>query len=121
MTPEERFTRIENFMATVAEFHAKQAEIQARHDAEIEKNNAAIDKHNATIDKHNAAIQGLIAVARTLLDSHKQTGAEIDKLRAAQQATDEKLHILIRDRRSSHSRTESISHEFNELNEFKSV
>ena len=95
MTPEERFTRIENFLATVAEFHARQAEIQTRHDAEIERNNAAIDKHNAVIDKHNAAIRDLVVISRTLIDSHKRIEADIDKLREAQQATDEKLHILV--------------------------
>jgi hypothetical protein len=95
MTPEERFTRIENFLVTVAEFHARQAEIQTRHDAEIERNNAAIDKHNAVIDKHNAAIRDLVVISRTLIDSHKRIEADIDKLREAQQATDEKLHILV--------------------------
>ena len=88
MTPEERFTRIENFLATVAEFQSKQAEIQARHDAEI--------------DKHNTAIRDLIAISRTLIDSHKLTASEISQLRESiaelrdrQEATDEKLHILI--------------------------
>jgi hypothetical protein len=78
MTPEERFTKIENLLATVAEY---QAENQARRDAEI--------------DKHNAAIRDLVVVSRTLLDSHERIEAEIDKLREAQLATDEKLHILI--------------------------
>jgi len=95
MTPQERFTRIENILGTVAEFHARQAEIQARHDAEIERNHAAIDKHNAVIDKHNAAIRDLVVISRTLIDSHQRIEAEIDKLREAQLATDEKLHILI--------------------------
>jgi hypothetical protein len=102
MTPEERFTRIENILGTVAEFHARQAEIQARHDAEIErthaaidKHSAAIDKHSAVIDKHNAAIRDLVVISRTLIDSHERIEAEIDKLREAQLATDEKLHILI--------------------------
>jgi chromosome segregation ATPase len=92
MTPEERLTRIENLLATVVES-------QARHDSQIEK-------QNAVLDKHTAAIQDLIVISRTLLDSHQQTGEQIDKLRhaiaemgdkmrEAQQATDEKLHILI--------------------------
>jgi hypothetical protein len=102
MTPEERFTRIENLLATVAENQAMQAENQARRDAEIEKHNTVIDKlntvidkHNTVIDKHNAAIRDLIAISRTLIDSHQRIEAEIDKLRGAQLATDEKLHILI--------------------------
>ena len=88
MTPEERFTRIENFLTTVAEF-------QARHQTEIEKN--------------AAAIRDLVVISRTLIDSHKRTEGEIDKLhdsivelresiaelRNRQQDTDEKLHILV--------------------------
>lgn len=92
MTPEERLTRIENLLATVVESHA-------RHDGQIEK-------QNAVLDKHTAAIQDLIVISRTLLGSHQQTGEQIeklrhaiaemgDKMREAQQATDEKLHILV--------------------------
>jgi chromosome segregation ATPase len=95
MTPEERFTKIENLLATVAEYQAMQAENQARRDAEI-------DKHNAEIDKHNAALRDLVAISRTLIDSHKLTATEISqlresiaKLRDRQEATGEKLHILI--------------------------
>jgi hypothetical protein len=88
MTPEERFTRIENSLTTIAEF-------QARNETEIEKN--------------AAAIRDLVVISRTLIDSHKRTEAEIDKLhdsivelresiaelRNRQQDTDEKLHILV--------------------------
>jgi hypothetical protein len=92
MTPEERFTRIENSLNTVAEYQAMHAEAIARHDAEI--------------DKHNAAIRDLIVVSRTLVDSQKETTVQIQALasemrqsreaqREAQQATGEKLHILI--------------------------
>ena len=95
MTPEERFTKIENALNTTAGYLARQAETFARHDAENERQNAAIDKHNA-------AIRDLITVSRTVLDSQKETttqiqtlASEIGKLRDAQQATDEKLHILI--------------------------
>ena len=109
MTPEERFTKIENWLATVAQHQAMQAENQARRDAAIEKHNTIIDKQNAVIekqnaaiekqsaeiDKHNAAIRDLIVISRTLLNSHERIEAEIDKLREAQLATDEKLHILI--------------------------
>ena len=95
MTPEERFTRIENSLNTVAEYQARHAETLARHDAEIEK--------------QNAGIRDLIVVSRTVLDSQKETTIQIqaltsemrqlragvDQLREAQQATDEKFHILI--------------------------
>src|SRR5262249_14351989 len=45
MTPEERFTKIENLLATVAQCQAMQMENQARRDAEIDKHNAVIEKH----------------------------------------------------------------------------
>ena len=95
MTPDERFTRIENSLNTVAEYQARHAEALARHDEEIEK--------------QNAGIRDLIVVSRTVLDSQKETTVQIqaltsevrqlragiDELREAQLATDEKLHILI--------------------------
>jgi hypothetical protein len=88
MTPEERHTKIENAIHSLIE-------IQARHEMEI--------------DKQNAGIRDLIIVVRTLLDSQgeltaqqravtaqqKEVSAQIEKLREAQQATDEKLHALI--------------------------
>lgn len=78
MTPEERLDRIEKIM----------------------------EKQTAETDKVNEAARTLITVGRTCLDSivelrevhrqdHERAMAEIDKLREAQAATDEKLNILI--------------------------
>jgi hypothetical protein len=99
MTPEERFTRMENLLAAVIENQAK----------------------------HDAGIRDLIAVSRAVVDSQKQTTAQIDaltsdiselrgaiddlresqresqkefqagqqELREAQKATEDKLHALI--------------------------
>ena len=95
MTAEERFTKMENLLATVIENQAK----------------------------HDAGIRDLIAVSRTVVDSQKQTTARIDaltsdiselrgaiddlrqgqkdlqegqkELREAQKATEDKLHALI--------------------------
>jgi ABC-type transporter Mla subunit MlaD len=74
MTPEERFTKMENLLATVIENQAK----------------------------HDAGIRDLIAVSRTVVDSQKQTTAQIDaltsdisELREAQKATEDTLHALI--------------------------
>lgn len=74
MTPEERFTKIENLMAAVIESQAK----------------------------HEAGIRELIVVSRTLIDSQlaataqiSALAAEIDKLKDRQQATDDRLHALI--------------------------
>lgn len=64
------------------------------------------DRMDSEIEKHNEAIRGLIVVARTSLDSiqemreiqrqnHERLTGDIDRLREAQSATDEKLNILI--------------------------
>lgn len=85
MTPDERLNRIENMLQA-------NVEQQTRQEREI--------------DKHNEAIRSLIVVGRTCLDSikelretereaHTKLAADIDKLREAQSATDEKLNILI--------------------------
>ena len=78
VTPEERFDRIER----------------------------TLERTSSEIDKQNEGIRGLIAVARTCLDSlqemrdrherdHDRTLAEIEKLCEAQASTGEKLNILI--------------------------
>jgi hypothetical protein len=92
MTPEERFTKIENLLAFLTDR-------QVQNEAEI--------------DKHNAAIRDLIAVSRTLVNSQKETTTQIqaltsdiaqmreahkklgDELREAQKITEDKLHALI--------------------------
>ena len=74
MTPEERFTKIENLLQALTE-------TQAQHDTQIEK--------------QNAGIRDLIIVSRTFLESQKQTSAQIQELRQAQHATGEKLSTLI--------------------------
>ncbi|MBI2149436.1 MAG: hypothetical protein HYU27_02370 [Acidobacteria bacterium] len=81
MTPEERFTKIENAIQALTE-------TQARHETQIEK--------------QNAGIRDLIVVSRTLLDSQKevstqvqQVANQIQELRLAQKDTDERLNALI--------------------------
>lgn len=92
MTPEERFTKIENAIQALTE-------TQARHEIEIEK--------------QNAGIRDLITVSRVILESQKEvttqirelrdefrdtqrrTDAQIRELREAQKQTDEKLNALI--------------------------
>lgn len=88
MTPEERFTKIENLLAALTES-------QVRHDA-------IIDKQSAAIEKQHEGLQQLVLVSRTLIDSQLKVtaqisalSAEIDKLKDRQQATDDKLHALI--------------------------
>jgi hypothetical protein len=99
MTPEERFTTIENLLASVTE-------AQVRNEAQIEANNAAIEKQNA-------GIRDLVIVSRTLVEAQTkmtdaqtkateaqmQTTAQIEavsaELRETQKATEDKLHALI--------------------------
>jgi hypothetical protein len=102
MTPEERLIKIENLLRMGADY-------TARHEERLDRLDAQIEKQTQEIDKHNAAIRDLIAVSRTLLDSHgeivqsqKRASAQIEELvikirelRDAQQNTDQKLHILI--------------------------
>src|SRR3989442_14982216 len=89
MTPEERFTKIENAIQSLIETQAE---------------------HAAQIDKQNVGIRDLIVVSRTVLTSiqqmqtvqdkmieeirelHKHT---IEEIRELHKHTDEKLNILI--------------------------
>ena len=87
MTPEERLTKIENAIQSLTE-------VQARHDAEI--------------DKHNSAIRDLIVVSRTFLDSQKEVTLQIEKLRDAQCAGDEKLHALIDQEKSTEEKLHAL-------------
>ena len=81
MTPEERFTKIENAILALTE-------TQARHELQMEK--------------QSAGIRDLIVVSRTLVDTvsrlseaQSRTDAQIQELRQAQKHTDEKLNALI--------------------------
>jgi hypothetical protein len=78
MTPEERFTKIENALNHAAELHAKHAE----EIAELRATQKVI----------------LLAIEKTV--ETQQTGSKelrqgMNQLRQAQQITEEKLHILI--------------------------
>jgi hypothetical protein len=92
MTPEERFTRIENLLAALTE-------AQVRNEAQIEANNTAIEKQNAAIEKQNAGIRDLVIVSRTLVETQMKTTAQIEAVSAEltekQKATEDKLHALI--------------------------
>jgi hypothetical protein len=85
MTPEERFTKIENLLAALTE-------AQVRNEAQIGANNTAIEKQNA-------GIRDLVIVSRTLVEAQMKTTAQIEavsvELRERQKATENKLHALI--------------------------
>ena len=99
MTPEERFTRIENVLQTMVEHQAKQQE-------QLDKHSDQIERQSAQIDKQNSGIRDLTLVSRTVLTSiqeihhvqrqdHAEWNSQMKNLREAQAATDEKLNILI--------------------------
>ena len=87
MTPEERFTKIENLLHSLTES-------QVRFQIELEQ-------QGAQIEKQNAGIRDLIVVSRTLLDSHEKVTEEIRDLREAQkeaQQTQREAHREIDDK-----------------------
>ena len=89
MTPEERFTKIENAIESLLT-------LQAEHAAKV----------NQQVDKQNAAIRDLAAVSRAVLDSvttlrdsmaagFSEVRASIEELSAEGKATDARLNVLI--------------------------
>src|SRR5215510_1347620 len=95
MTPEERFTKMENLLQAMMEHQAKQQEQIDKHSEQIAEQTEQIAEHTkqireqtAEIEKQNAGIRDLVVVSRTVLDS-------IQELHEAQAAITEKLHALI--------------------------
>jgi len=88
MTPEERWTKIENAIHALTE-------LAARHDSVLARHESVLAGHESLIEKQNVGIRDLITVSRTFLDSQKETGTQIQELRDAQKHTDEKLNALI--------------------------
>ena len=81
ITPEERFTRIENAIQALTETQVRQ---------------------EGVIEKQNAGIRDLIALSRIFLDSQKestsqihQITSQIEELRHTLKQTDERLNGLI--------------------------
>jgi hypothetical protein len=81
MTPEERFTKMENLLHGMMEHQVRQQE--------------QLEKQSAEINKQNAGIRDLIVVSRTILTNTEKVTVQINQLREAQAGTDERLNILI--------------------------
>lgn len=101
MTPEERFTKIENALQSLTE-------MQARHDMQIG------DLITQT-EKQNGGIRDLILVSRTFLESQKETTEQIRELREvqqssreAQQAFHEAQQALIEQQRSTEEKLHAL-------------
>src|SRR5579884_24192 len=73
MTPEERFTKIENLMQTVVE---AQAELAERQNVLAERQ----EKQQALVEQDRAAIRDLIVVSRTLIESQRETDVRLKAL-----------------------------------------
>lgn len=87
MTPEQRWTRIENTLQALME-------VQARHETQI-------DKHSAQIEKQNAGIRDLIVISRTLIESQKKTDGQIKELHDAIKALAKNVDRFLRGRGSN--------------------
>ena len=88
MTPEERFTTMQNLLQAMMEHQAKQQERIEKQTEQIDKHTEQIEKHTEQIEKQNAGIRDLVVVSRTVLNS-------IQELHDVQAATDGKLNVLI--------------------------
>jgi chromosome segregation ATPase len=88
MTPEERFTKMENLLHAMMEH-------QSRHQQQLERQSQEITRQNEEINKQNAGIRDLIVVSRTILTNTEKVTEQINRLREAQAGTDERLNILI--------------------------
>lgn len=92
MTPEEQFTQINNALQSLTE-------TQARHDVQI-------GELIVQTDKNTAGIRDLIVVSRTFLNSQKEVTGQIQQLREAQQARDEKYDREMAELRELHKDTD---------------
>jgi hypothetical protein len=92
MTPEERFTRIENLLHTVTES-------QVQNGLQIEKNTVSIRDVNVNIRDVNASIRDLTAVVGSLTDvvvlSTERHDREIAEIRELHKDIDTKLNALV--------------------------
>ena len=83
MTPEERFTKIENALLTTAELQAHNDEQIRALTTRVDALTTRVDALTANQEKQNAGIRDLIIVSRTVLESQQQIGAQFEQLRDA--------------------------------------
>lgn len=84
MTPEERFTRIENALQALTETQAHLVVL--------------MEKQDARIEKQNTGIRDLIVVSRTLVDSQKAAFEAIERLSRKVDTLTDNIDKLIRGR-----------------------
>ena len=92
MTPEERFSRIENFLSTVAEQQARMNEHQLRHDHDIQEIHAILKE---TQKGTALAIAKIAEENRRTAEAQRRTAQAHRQTEEAQLVTEEKLNALI--------------------------
>jgi hypothetical protein len=87
MTPEERYTRMENLMHSVVEMQAhltgrqdKLAEQQEKFAEQQQKLAERQEKHQVLIEQDRAAIRDLIAINRTVVESQQETATKLNQV-----------------------------------------
>jgi hypothetical protein len=96
MTPEERFTRIENLLSALTEHQAQHKEQMAAHEAIHNKEIAELRDMQKAIAAGMIELQQTQRVTEQELRALAESTRTLDKeLREAQKTTEEKLHILI--------------------------
>ena len=94
MTPEERYTRLENLVQSTIEMQANLSEAQAKL-AERQ------EKQQLLIDQDRAAIRDLIGISRSLIESQKQTDMKL-------KALSEEVRLLTETVRSHEGKIEAL-------------
>ena len=95
MTPEERFTKMENLLQAMMEHQARQQEHLDKQQKYPDKQQEHLERQGEEISKQNTGIRDLIVVSRTILTNTEKVTEQINQLREAQARTDERLNILV--------------------------
>ncbi len=104
MSPEERFTRIENAIEALMEIQARHQTQIEMHTAQLEKQSAQLEKQSAQIEQQGAGIRDLIVLSRTFLDSLTKSDAQMEELREALKTLTRNVDKLARGRGSNGDR-----------------
>src|SRR5437667_11390731 len=99
MTPEERFTKIENFLATVAEHQADQAEIKSQHATRMSQHAEQMSQHAEQMRELREMHKGVV-VAIGKIAEYQRSASEVQRildekmaaLADVQHSTEEKLN-----------------------------
>jgi hypothetical protein len=91
MQPEERFTKIENFLEAVAEHQAHHSEQSARNAAQIARNSGQLAE---VIEIQKSMAVGMVELRESQETSHRQFVEEMTTIRETLRITGETLHAV---------------------------